>query len=90
MSGDLKMAARTYLLARKAHQDALAAVLVAAREFHEAESAYCGVVENTGDEDSGTAFVCDGQVLLLGEEYWNSGAGNRVRVERLVTEADHG
>lgn len=84
MTAALHTAARVYLKAREAHQQALAAAHAAAVHKVDAEAAFITAVMGVGDEDSGTAVVVDGLVLWLPEEYWDRAAGERVSSERLA------
>jgi hypothetical protein len=72
-------AARAYLAARAAHQDAAGQLLAAAIAFDAAEDALLYSFENNGADDTTGVFV-DGTVLSIREEHWDLKPGDRIAV----------
>lgn len=87
MSAALHDLAAAYLLAKTANQEALAAADQAKLELTRSEDALIDAMlcePGEDHEDGATAFVYDGKVLMLTEEYWQGVAGSKVAVHRLM------
>lgn len=75
----LAKAARDYLQARTARQDALAEALAKTQALADAEEALCTAIDASGDERVSGAFI-DGVVLSMTEEWWDQKPGDRIAV----------
>jgi hypothetical protein len=84
VSAALRAAGAAYLAARRAYQDALEQVQQTRGALVAAEQGLIEGVMDHDSEDSATAFVCDGVVLMVKPEYWDLPTGERIAMERLL------
>ena len=84
MSAALRAAGAAYLAARLAYQDALDQVQQTRASLVAIEHELIRGVMDHDSEDSATAFVCSGVVLMVKPEYWDLPTGERIAAERLL------